>query len=246
MNKIKNIIISYWFSEIDYNPSIHIKELEDEIKSIIDEPIMFNDNKLLNNISIPRIQGLSHDHKYFFTMSLVNFVLSINIDNDITIDEAILLVNNNIQLFYDILKDVYKVNILYSSIKLELIDESGDCRERMVKLFKLIDNNYEDLYFKRGIIKDDYYINYIHTYSKEYNFNVKRDDDNTEQDLFDRTMITSLSEAKFSKELLVTTIEINDRYLFNKNANYETSKDTIRGMIIELKDILNNEIYDEI
>ena len=58
MNKIKNIYISYWFKELDYNPSVHVNELEDEVKSIIDEPIMFNDNKLLNNIGIPRIQGI--------------------------------------------------------------------------------------------------------------------------------------------------------------------------------------------
>ena len=243
MNKIKNIYISYWFSEINYNPSNHVNELEDEVRSIIDEPLMYNDDKLLNNISIPRIQGMSHDKKYFFTMSLVNCFLSINIEEDISNDEAILLINNNIQLFYDILKKVYDVKILYSSIKLDLIDDSNTSKQKLIKLLDLSKANYEDLSFKRGIVKDDYYINYDFSYNKEYNFNVARMDNTTEQDLFDRSMITSLSEAKLNKEFLLTIVEINDRYAYNKDKNYESSKDTIRGMIIEIKDILNNELY---
>ena len=244
MNKIKNIYISYWFKEINYNPSIHVDELENEIKSIIDAPIMYNDDKLLNNISFPRIQGISHDKKYFFTMSLVNAFLSININEDITIDEAILLINNNIQLFYDVLKNVFDIKILYSSIKIELVDESKKAKDKLIKLLNLSDNNYEDLSFKRGIIKDEYYINYILTYTKEYNFNVERQNNTTEQDLFDRSMITSLSEASITKDFLLTIIEINDRYSYNLNKDYESSKDAIRGMIIEIKDILNKELYD--
>ena len=104
MNKIKNIYINYWFSEMDYNPAKHVNELEKEIKSIIDTPIMYNNTNQLNNISMPRIEGISKDNKYFFTMSLINALLSINIDEDISKDQAILLINNNVQLFYDILK----------------------------------------------------------------------------------------------------------------------------------------------
>ena len=243
MNKIKNIYISYWFSELNYNPSNHVNELEEEVRSIIDEPLMYNDDKLLNNISIPRIQGMSSDKKYFFTMSLVNCFLSINIMEDISYDDAILLINNNIQLFYDILKRVYDVKILYSSIKLDLVDESSTSKQKLIKLLDLSKENYEDLSFKRGIIRDDYYINYNFSYNKEYNFNVSRQDNTTEQDLFDRSMITSLSEAKLNKEFLLTIVEINDRYAYNKDKNYESNKDSIRGMIIEIKDILNKELY---
>ena len=243
MNKIKNIYLSYWFSEMDYNPSKYVNELQDEIKTIIDTPIMYNDNELLNNISIPRIQGMSSDKKYSFTMSLVNAFLSINLNEDISNDEAILLINNNIQLFYDILKNIFNIRLLYTSIKLELFNEDVDSKEKMIKILNLSDNNYEDLSFKRGIIKDEYYINYILSYSKEYNFNVTKNDNSTEQDLFDRSMLTSLSEAKLNKDFLLTVVEINDRYSYNLDKNYETSKDIIRGMIIELKEILNNELF---
>ena len=245
MNKIKNIYISYWFKELDYNPSDKVMELESEIHSIIDEPLMYNDDKLLNNISMPRIQGISSDKKYLFTLSLVNAFLSINV-SDLSYDEAILLINNNIQVIYDILKKVYSVKVLYTSIKLELVENSKKSLQKLVKLFKLSPNNYEELSLKRGFIKDEYYINYILTYSKEYNFDIERKDGNTEQDLFDRSMLVSISEAKLNKEYLLTVVEINDRYAYNTDKHHETNKDTLRGMIIELKEILSKEEFNKI
>ena len=245
MNKINNVIISYWFNELDNNPASKVNEFAEEVRSIINTPIMYNSDLGQNNIGVPRIQGLSSDKKYFFTMSLVNAFLSININDDLSSDEVILLINNNIQLFYDILKNVFDVHIIYSSIKVELIDEKKSIKD-LSKLLNLSKNNYEDLSFKRGIIKDDYYINYILTYTKEYNFNLKNNGEVIEQDLFDRSMITSVSEANINKEFLLTVVEVNDRYAFNIDKNHETDKDTIRGMIIELKDILNNKKYNEI
>ena len=246
MNKIKNIYLSYQFNELDYNPSNKVNDLKDELNSIIDAPLMYNKDDSLKNISVPRIQGMSSNKKYLFTMSLVNAFLSINFNDSIDRDEAILLINNNIQLLYDILKNIYEVHIIYSSIKIEMIDEEIDAKSHLVKLLNLSDNNYEDLSFKRGMIKDEYYINYILTYSKEYNFNVKTSGEVIEQDLFDRSMLTSLSEAKLVKDFLLTVVEINDRFAYNHDKNHETKKDDIRGMIIELKEILNKEKYYEI
>lgn len=245
MNKIKNIIISYWFNELDYNPSNKVLELEDEVKSIINEPLMYNDEKRNINIAIPRIQGISSDKKYLFTMSLINAILSINV-SDIDIDDAILLINSNIQLFYDILKRVYDVKIIYSSIKVEMIDESKTVKNKLIKNLKLSDKEYENLSLKRGFVKDNYYINYILDYGVEYNFNFNNNTKAHEEDLFNRSMITSLEDAKLNKEYLLTVIEINDRYSYNINKNYETKKDDLRGMIIEIKEILNNKLYDEI
>ena len=246
MNKITNIYLSYWFNELDYNPSSKVNELEDEIKSIIDTPLMYMKEEHNRNISIPRIEGMSGDKKYFFTMSLINSFLSINLNEEIDIDEAILLINSNIQLFYDILKKIYNVHIVYTSIKLDIVNDEKNVKEKIINLLKLKPDNYEDLTFKRGLIKDDYYINYSLSYSKEYNFNVKSDKDVIEQDLFDRSMITSLSKANLNKEYLLTIVEINDRYAYNLDSLHETKKDDIRGMIIELKKILEDEKYLEI
>ncbi len=243
MNKIKNIYISYWFHELKENPSKKVFELEDEIKSIINEPIMYNEDNSHTNIAIPRIQGMSTDKKYLFTMSLINAMLSININEDIDIDEAILLINNNIQLFYDIIKRVFDIRIIYSSIKIEMINEDKKIKKEFINKLNLSKKDYENLTLKEGFIKDNYYINYILEYSTEYNFNFENVDKLNEADLFNKSMVTSLQDATLNKEFLFTVIEINDRYSYNKDPNYETSKDELRGMIMEIKEILNKELF---
>ena len=245
MNKIKNICISYWFNELDYNPSDKVFELEDEVRSIINEPIMYNEDKSNTNIAIPRIQGISSDKKYLFTMSLINAILSINV-SDVDIDEAILLINNNIQLFYDVLKRVYDIKIIYSSIKIEMINEDKKVKDKLVSDLKLSDKEYENLSLKRGFVKNNYYINYILDYATEYNFNFDNVEKRNEEDLFNKSMVTSLEDAKLNKKYLLTVIEVNDRYSYNNDRKYETKKDDLRGMIIEIKDILNKELYNEI
>ena len=246
MNKIKNIYISYWFNELEENPSNKVFELEDEVKSVINEPIMYNEDKSHTNLLIPRIQGISKDKKYLFTMSMINAVLSININEDIDNDEAIMLINSNIQLFYDIIKRVYDVKIVYSSIKVEMIDENKKAKDKLIDTLKLSNDNYENLTFKKGFIKDDYYINYILEYSTEYNFNFDTKEKLSEEDLFNKSMITSISEASLGREYLLTVIEINDRYSYNQDKNYESKKDSLRGMILEMKEILNKELYNKI
>lgn len=244
MNKIKNIYISYWFHELSDNPSSKVLALEEEIKSIIDEPIMYNEDNSHTNLSIPRLQGMSKDKKYLFTMSLINAVLSINVIDDISADDVILLINNNIQLFYDIIRRVYGIEIVYTSIKIEMIDEAKNVKNKLVKQMNLSKKDYENISFKRGFVKDNYYINYILECAQEYNFNFDNDNTLSEVDLFDKTMVTSLLDAKLNSEYMLTVVEINNRYIYNKNRDYITNKDDLRGMIIELKDILNNKLYN--
>lgn len=243
MNKIKNIFISYWFKELDYNPVSKVGELENEISSVINAPLMYNAEMPNNNIAIPRVQGISKDNKYLFTMSLINSILSININEDIDIDEAILLINSNVQLFYDIIKKVYDVKIVYTSIKVELINEEKKIKSKLLDKLKLTDNNHENLTLREGIIKDNYYINYVLEYSSEYNFDIEHTEKLSEEDLFNKTMVTSLSDAHLNRKYLLITAEINDRYSFNLDNKHETGKEDIRGMILELKDILKNELY---
>ena len=245
MNKIKNIYISYWFHELSDNPSSKVLALEEEIKSIIDEPIMYNEDNSHTNLSIPRLQGMSKDKKYLFTMSLINAVLSINVIDDISVDDVILLINNNIQLFYDIIRHVYGIEIVYTSIKIEMIDEAKNVKNKLIKQMNLSKKDYENISFKRGFVKDNYYINYILECAQEYNFNFDNGNNLSEVDLFDKTMVTSLLDAKLNSEYMLTVVEINNRYAYNKNRDYITNKDDLRGMIIELKDILNNKLYNE-
>ena len=188
---------------------------------------------------------MSTDKKYLFTMSLINAILSINVNEDTDNDEAILLINNNIQLFYDIIKKIYDVKIIYSSIKVEMVNEDKKIKKEFIEKLKLSPKDYENVTLKQGFIKDNYYINYILEYSTEYNFNFETPEKLSEEDLFNKSMVTSLSEAELNKEYLFIVVEINDRYSYNKDANYESSKDELRGMIMEIKNILKKETYWE-
>lgn len=243
MDKIKNVIISYWFKELDFNPKDKVKELEQEFKDILNNGFMYNEEKPGKLISMPRIQAVSIDKKYLFQMSLINANLIMDV-SDLDNDDVILLINNKVQLFFNELKEIYDVNVVYTSIKLELTEETPDSANIIAKKYG-INGEYEDFSLKRGFIKDNYYINYIINSGKEYNFNVSKNKETVEQDLFDRTLISSISKASLNKEFILKVIEINDRLMFNNDENYLSTLDSIRGMIMEIKNILNNKLYDK-
>lgn len=244
-NKVNNIIISYWYKELNTNPISKIEELENNLGSIFPKPFLVNNMEVGINLSMPRIQTMTSDKTMLFTMSLVNATLSIHLIEKKDYDEVVLMVNENIQLFYDLLKEIYDVEIAYTSIKVDLTQENNKACKYFIENLKLEHDDYEDLSFKKVIKKDDtYYISYLISTGKEINFNIelKNNVRPSENDMFDRSMLISLSKANVNKQLLNTTIEINDRLAFNLDEDYLTTKENIRGMISELKDVFNNKI----
>lgn len=241
-NKVNNVIISYWFKELMINPISKIEELENSLNKMFNRPFMVNNMEVGRNISMPRIQSISSDKTMLFTMSLVNATLSVHYNEEVSYDDIILMINENTQLFYDLLKEIYDVEIVYTSIKMELMkEEENPCLYLKDKL-NLEDMEYEDLSFKKVICKDDiYYINYMFNTGKEINFNigVKGSVKPSQNDMFDRSMLISLNDANVTKRTFNTVVEINDRLAFNNDGIYLTTKENIRGMISEVKDILN-------
>ena len=244
MDKIKNIIISYWFQELKINPKEKLSVLEQELSSVFDMPFMYNDENINHLISMPRVQVMTKDQKKLFQISLINANLSVNVA-DLDNDEVVLLINNYAQLFYDVIKNTFDTTIYYLSIKLEIVEDRKNCAKTLASRFFDDNLDYEDFSIKRGFVKDDYYINYILSSSRQFNFNVAKNENGLEQDVFDRTMITSLSCAELKSEFILKVIEINDRYAYNLDSNYQTSKDAVRGMIIEIKHILENKLYEK-
>ena len=236
-NKVQNIIISYWFKELDYNPSIKIKEIEDSFKNIIDMPFLFNEEKEGRLVGMPRIEGISKSKKYFFNMSLINATLIINCQDE---EDILLTINNYLQLVFDILNDTYNVRILYTSVKLEMINEMRNSVNYLKEKYHVDDDNIEELNFKKGLVKDDYYINYYVSSSREYNFQISNTN-GLEKDIIDRSMLISLSEASLKREYVLTILEINDRYAFNQNKEYTTTKNSLRGMILQLQELLKEK-----
>lgn len=244
-NKVNNIIISYCYKELNTNPISKIEELQNNLGNIFQKPFLVNNMEIGSNLSVPRIQTMTSDKTMLFTMSLVNANLSIHFVDEKDYDEVILIVNENIQLFYDLLKEIYDAEIIYTSIKIDLSLENNQACKYFVDKLNLVNDDYEDLSFKKVVKKDNtYYINYLISTGKEINFNIKLNNNikPSEKDMFDRSMLISLKNANINKRLLNTTIEINDRLAFNLDEDYLTTKENIRGIISELKDIFNNKI----
>lgn len=227
------------------NPISKIEELENSLNKMFNRPFMVNNMEVGRNISMPRIQSISSDKTMLFTMSLVNATLSVHYNEEVSYDDIILMINENTQLFYDLLNEIYDVEIVYTSIKMELMKEDDNPCLYLKDKLDLEDMEYEDLSFKKVICKDDtYYINYMFNTGKEINFNigVKGSVKPSQNDMFDRSMLISLSDANVTKRTFNTVVEINDRLAFNNDGTYLTTKENIRGMISEVKDILNNKI----
>ena len=154
--KLKQVIISFWFKELEYNPICKVNDLENGLNNYFNKPFFINEEEPFINIGIPRI--VANNNKYSFNMSLVNANLIINLDNE-DYDQVMLTINEMIQLFYDILMEVYNLEIIYNSIKIEC-SEVIDNKKEIQKDILISANNYEDFLVKTSICKDDkYYIN---------------------------------------------------------------------------------------
>lgn len=246
MNKIKSLSISFWFKELKFNPIDKINKLEEYLGNDYLKPLI-NNMDINSNLSIPRYQFISKDNKNIFMGTLINCNLIFNFKEEMDYNDVILLANSNMQLYYDMIKEVYDIDIKYTSLKIEMVNDNDDIINSFVKNNNLPNNDYEDLSLKKVIAKDNtYYLSYIENTGKEVQYNYVIDNNNkpSEQDLFDRSMVMSLSEATSKKEFLFTIIEINDRLAYNLDKDYNTTKENIRGMISELKSFLEKEINE--
>jgi len=241
--KINNVNISLWFKELDFMPQEKVNELENSLKSILDTSFLYNDIPIRKNIDIPRIQAKSKDNKYFFTLSLINCNLSIDVSN-VDNDELLLMINENIQLLFDVLNEVYDLKVIYTSIKINAIDKKNS----QVLFDKLsLSSDYEDISLKKvKKIDDSYYECIIVTSTKEVNYNIQvmGDEQPIESDLYNRSMLISSSEAEMGKEYLDIFYEINDRLSYNLDKDYLTTKENIRGLVMETKNFLKKKIDD--
>ena len=241
--KYKNVIISFWYKELLESPIDKVVELEDSLKTLFDNPFMYSEMPPRENIDIPRIQCKSKDNKFWFTMSLISASLSIETEG-MDKDDILMMVNENIQLIYDVLKELYGLSIIYSAIKFNCIDEKN--YNYLSDKFAL-DDDVEDTSFKTvRKIDDTYYKCLILTRTKEVDYNIQLEVNKKplENDLFHRSMLISSSEAQVGREYLDIFYEINDRLAYNLDSSYLTTKENIRGLIMEAKEFMSTKTKD--
>lgn len=240
---INSVTINFWFKELLESPSKKVLELEESLNSILHNNFMYSDMPVGDSIDIPRVQCISEDKKNYFTMSLVSCNLNIDV-KDLDNDEIVLLINEDIQILYDVLKDLYNLDIIYSSIKFEATKEDRKVVDKMIKKLSLDNKDYEDLSFKEvKKVDDTYYECIVLNSSKEINFDIQVPVENPkENDLYTRSMLISTSEAKIGKVLLTVNYKINDRLSYKNDKDYLSTKESIRGLIIELKDFVEKRL----
>ncbi len=241
--KINSITINFWYKELMENPCNKVLELESDLMSLLHNNFMYTEMPPKENIDIPRIQCISKDKRIYFTMSLVSCNLKIDV-TDMDKDDIVMFVNENMQLLYDELKELYGIEVLYSSIKLDAKKTDAKLKNKLIEKFSLEEKEYEDLSIKRVYrVDNSYYECIAFNTSKEINYDINVPVENPRQnDLYSRSMLISTSDAKVGKEFLTIGYEINDRLSFNLDKEYISTKESIRGLIIEFKDFVNNRL----
>jgi len=244
--KINHAIISLWYKELEYNPICKVGNLENSLSNYFKVPFLISDKEPFVNISLPRIMAGFENDKYLynFNMSMVNANLNITF-NEVDKDEIILKVNEMIQIMYDVLKEIYDIDVIYSSIKIEYIEQVSDIINIQKELLANTNDNLEDFMLKRSFQRDDkYYVNEIITVTKEVkvdiNFpkNIKPNDG----DMIARSMLISLENSKVLGNIKNTILEINDRLSYNKDSKYRVTKDSLRNLLFEFKLIVDDYI----
>lgn len=241
---LKQAIISFWFKELEYNPICKVGELESHLKGDFKEPFLINEQEPFINIGLPRIAAKSDNMQCVFNMTLVNANLNIAFNNEDK-DQAILLINEKLQLVYDALKEVYDLKIVYASIKVEYSEKIEDSTSFVKSILAKPNDELEDFMLKTSIKKDDkYYINHVITTTKEINVDLKLPSNikPNDSDMMMRSMLVSLKNGKIIGDIKNIVLEINNRLAYNLNPEYLVLKDDIRDLLFEFKKLINNEI----
>lgn len=228
---IKQVIVGFWFKELKENPLLKVKELENEFKDYFNIPLYINDMDISGNIAFPRIIS---NGEFSFKMSLINFYMEFNI-NSMDKDEVVLLVNKYLQYTYSVLKDIYNIEGLYSSIKVIYEDYDINIKE-LKNNYNLKNPDLVDFVIKENNEYQKYYLN--KTYSVFRKITIPLEGNVKEEDLYAKTMITSIDNSNYS-EICNYEMEINDRLSFNKDPEYHITSDSLREIIFDFKQLIS-------
>lgn len=233
--KYKHLNISLWFKELFINPGDKVLDLEESLNGYFNPPFMYEKETKNINIQQPRVIGINKEENKTFTMSLISASMDFNFDLD-NIDDLMLILNENIQVLYDTIVNNFETEILYSSIKVEMIEVVEDKYEYIKELIK-DKKEIDDFLLKRGYSKDKYYINLTDAVNTELNYNINIPEGlvPNEQDMLARSMLISLSEAKIGNDIHGISFEMNNRYAYNKDKEFRINKDEIREFIYDVK-----------
>mgnify|MGYP004581100385 CR=1 FL=1 len=106
--KINSIEFSIWYKELTFNPIDKINDLEQALTSKFTTPFLVNNREPYVDIALPRIVGNNKENDTLFDMTLINLCYQRRYHDNVMMQDAIMEINENLQYFYDVLKDIYE------------------------------------------------------------------------------------------------------------------------------------------
>lgn len=241
--KIRSIIVTLWFEK--YN---NIREIFDKFNNELNEYFpAFNLTNLPANVDpmIPRMSARSRSGHSMINLSNINMQLITNYDEKFNEDfkSCLEYIEKRIKKIYSVMiQSDFK--ILYSAILVNL-DKDVDHPIEEIKnnLFNnnLSNNNFSEIGVKSSmVVNDKFYKIIVLNNSKE--FTIKKE---IKPGNFEIIMpLISLADAELVKEYISINYELNDKFSFDKNKEYNNSEKVINEMFNILKEDLNKNIEE--
>jgi hypothetical protein len=241
--KIRNIIVTLWFEK--YN---NMREIFDKFNNELNEYFpAFNWINLPANVDpmIPRISARSRSGHSTINLSNINMQLVTNYDEKYNEDFKSCLdyIEERTKKIYSVMIE-NNFKILYSAILVNLDkDVEHPIEELKNNLFNknLGENNFSEIGMKSSMqINDKFYKIIALNNSKEFTMKKEIKPGNLEIIM----PLISLADAELVKEYISINYELNDKFSFDKNKEYNNSENVINEMFDILKDDLNQNIEE--
>lgn len=239
--KINNIIVTFWFNKVT-DIKNKINYFEEELKEYFNG---INSNGVPADINpdYPRLTAISDGGHTTLNVSMINLQLVTRFDDEYNLDYEMCFdyIKQRILKIYDLLIQKLEINILYGAIA--VLGEIDIDKPMQLLKDNLLSQCLTSDYFEAGVrlvevIDNKYYKNLVYNTAKCIKIN-KVIDSNKQEVLLP---LISMSEAKIEKENISINYEINDKYMFDKDKNYNMNFDNLLEMI----KIAKSDIKDRI
>ena len=237
--KIKDSAITFWFQK-QPNPKIYVDKFNDILKEHFFD---FNIIGVPANIdpAIPRLTAVSSSNHSNIEISLINARLRTNFDENYSedINMCINYLKERILKLFEALKSC-DINIVYSAIFINLEEKENNAVEKIKEHFLKIENleTVDEIGVRFSQVVDNkFYSNISFNNSKQIKLE-KIFEGNKGEIIF--TLI-SLNDAIEIENYLSVSLELNDKFAFNLDSNYSTSKEEL----LKLFELTNTQLEKE-
>ena len=222
--EIKNSAVTFWFNK-QSNPKMYVEDLNDALKEYFFE---FNTIAVPANIDpgIPRLNAVSSSNHSNLEMSLINMRLNTNFDDNFSkdADKCLSYLKERANILFDVLTKKCEIPILFFAILIN-IEEKQENSSNILTTHFLKDVEKFDNMSEVGIrlskeMDGKFYKNIVLSNVRQ----IKIDKIITANETEIILPLIPLNEASEIEEYLLTSLEVNDKYGFNSNKNYNTNK----------------------